>query len=239
MDTRRTYPTAVVARWLLAAILAAAVIFGCSKDDTVSNQTESLDGAALLGLATGRTLVYLRTDSARDSQFVLHVYETLDTVTVDGSGNDWTVAQRGEPTLSLKVTDQYVLQNGYWPVGIATSVDPVYFPTPPVLVSRHLDNGVLAGRYPAYRQGDVEQERLFLYSYFGFYFTRTFTGLTALTIPAGSFSAQSFEVQLFQGDINLDPLAIVHEYYVPGVGLVRLSFEAGAFKRDLSLVDYD
>jgi hypothetical protein len=238
MNTRSHRFAPSMARLTLLALIIVAVLIRCGEDKGGPEPTNTIDGAPLFGLVDGRTMVYLRTDSARDSQFVLHVHETLDTVTISGSGDDWSVTGTGQPRLSLKVTDQYILQNGFWPAGDSASL--VYFAVPPVLTPRHLNvSDTWDGYCPYYVEGSDSYQRLFLYSYFGFYFTRTFTGNVALTLPAGSFSAHRIDVQLYQSDLDVDPLANVQEFYVPAVGLVLLSFEAGAFKRVLSLVSYE
>jgi len=240
MNTRSPNAVPLTMRWAVLAVIVAAAMIRCGEDNGGPNPSDAVDGADLFGLADARTLVYLRTDTVRDSAFELHVYEALDTIVIRGNGDDWTVTGHGQPMLSLKVTGDFILQNGYWPVGTAASADLIYFAVPPVLMPRRLQaDQVWEGHYPFYRDGDTEYQRLFLYSYFGFYFTRSFTGNAALTLPAGSFTSLAFEVRLFQDDTDVHPLATVREYYVPAVGLVRLSFEAGAFKRVLNLVDYD
>lgn len=224
---------------LLLGLIALAGAIGCDGGSDVADSSGFDDSADLLGLTNNCTLVYLRTDSIRDSLFNLHVSTAQDTFIITGGQDDWIIGTTAQPVVSLKISDHWVIQNGYWPQ-LGGSPEIVYFAVPPMMMIRQLTSGAAwDGYFPLYRLGSEEVQHLFFTSYFGFHFSKSYSGQTQLSVPAGVFNAYAFQVLLFQTYDAIEPAATAHEYYVPDVGLVQLRFQAGAFKRVLSLVSYN
>ena len=239
MNTQCDQRTPWTFRLLFVGLIALAVAIGCDGSGDVSDSSDFDDSADLLGLTDNCTLVYLRTDSIRDSLFNLHVSTAQDTIIITGEQDDWVIGTTARPVVSLKISNHWVIQNGYWPPTDG-SQDIVYFAVPPMMMIRQLTSGAAwDGYFPLYSLGTEEVQHLFFTSYFGFHFSKSYSGQTQLSVPAGVFNASAFQVRLFQSYYAIEPAATAHEYYVPDVGLVQLSFQAGAFKRVLSLVSYN
>lgn len=239
MNTQCDQRTPRTFRLLLLGLIALAVAISCDGRSDVSDSADVDDSANLLGLTDNCTLVYLRTDSIRDSLFNLHVSTAEDTFIITGGQDDWVIGTTAQPVVSLKISDHWVIQNGYWPHPDG-SPEIVYFAVPPMMMIRQLTgDAAWDGYFPLYRLGSEEVQHLFFTSYFGFHFSKSYSGQTQLSVPAGAFNAYAFRVLLFHSYDAIEPAATAHEYYVPDVGLVRLSFQAGAFKRVLSLVSYN
>ncbi len=223
---------------LSGLLLALVVMIGCTEDGGPAGPSDPVDGVDLLGLEDGRRLIYLRLDSIRDDDFNLQVTEAYDTFLVTGTGEDWSIGNTAQPVISLKVTDLAVIQNGYWPL-VGGNPDIVHLPVPPVLMPRSLSNsGSWGGYCPQIQLGTEEVQHLFYYSYFGFHHTKSYVAYRQVNVPAGSFTAFQFNVNLYQFYDDTDPVATVLESYVPEIGLIQLTVSGGSFKRILSLVSY-
>ncbi|MDH3890925.1 MAG: hypothetical protein OEV49_07545 [candidate division Zixibacteria bacterium] len=239
MSDERPYIAVLFIRLLLVGLFAAGFLIGCGEEGGPSGSSGgALDGLDLLGLEDGRSLVYIRIDSIRDSSFNLYVSTSYDTFTITGDLEDWAIGNNHQPIISLKVSDQSVIQNGYWPLTVGTP-QITYLPVPPVMMPRQLSATDSWGGYvPLLQVGLEDVQHLFYYSYFGFHHSKSYVAHPQVTVPAGSFGAYQFDVRLYQRYDDTDPVAIVREYYVPNIGLVRLDISGGSFKRVLSLISY-
>lgn len=241
MFDNRPYLSALFIRVVLSALFIAAFLIGCGEEGGPSGSSGStFDGLDLLGLENGRILIYLRTDSTRDSELNLEVTTTYDTFTISGDQDDWAIGNNRQPVISLKVSDNSIIQNGYWPmVGGNPQIIPLH--VPPVVIPRNLSAGGSWGGYvPLLQVGAEEIQQLFYYSYFGFHHSKSYVAHPQITVPAGQFASYQFTARLYQRYDDTDPVATVQEYYVPDIGLVRQEISAGsAFKRVLSLISYE
>ncbi|MDH4157271.1 MAG: hypothetical protein OEW00_08350 [candidate division Zixibacteria bacterium] len=223
----------------LAAVLM--LLPGCGEDDGVSSQPPGyVNGLTLMGLVDNRSLQYIQTDTTTsfDPVYSVTVATVSKTIRIAGAGDEWIVMQADSPLINLRVTDESVIQNGYWQRD--NDVDSLfYIPIPPVVMMRSLwPQRSWEGFTPRLAAGETEVMLPFYYSNFGFSFTRTFADRRSLLVPAGSFETYHFSVDLFANPYDSLPAAHVDEYYAPGVGLVRLSLRGGPLVRTLSLVDY-
>lgn len=234
----------ILARFIrvsLLGLLVASVMFGCGEEGGPSNSSGGgIDGASLLGLENGRRLIYLRTDSIRDSDLNLVVTTAQDTFLIAGDSQDWSIGTNQQPIISLKISDNAIIQNGYWPI-VGGNPQITYLPTPPVLIPRNISAGDSWGGYlPLLQVGLEEVQQLFYYSYFGFHHTKSYVAHPQVIVPAGQFAAYQFNTLLYQRYDDVDPIATVQEYYVPDIGMVRQDITTGgAFKRVLSLISYE
>lgn len=240
MFDERPYNAARFIRLSLLGLFVAALLIGCGEEGGPAGSSESIDGVDLLGLEKGRSLIYLRVDSIRDSSFNLYVTTAYDTFIITGDLEDWAVGNNRQPIISLKVNDLAIIQNGYWPIEDGSN-QITYLPVPPVIIPRRFSAGGTWGGYlPLLQIGLEEVQHLFYYSYFGFHHTKWYAAHPQITVPAGSFAAYQFDVRLYQRYDDTVPVAIVREYYAPGIGLIRQEISAGsAFKRVLSLISYE
>jgi hypothetical protein len=229
-------------RALIAGLTAAVILLpGCGEDDGVSSQSPGyVNGLTLMGLADGRTLQYIRTDSTTSFDPVYDVSVTVEpeTIRIAGTGDEWIVMQSDSPLINLRVTDEAIIQNGYWQT--VNDVDSLfYIPVPPVVMMRSLwSQRSWQGFTPRLAAGETEVMLPLYYSNFGFSFTRMFTDRQSVLVPAGSFETYHFSVDLFANPYDSVPAAHVDEYYAPGVGVVQLSLRGGPLVRTLSLVDH-
>ncbi len=226
---------------IVAVLLAGTILPGCGEDDSIVSSRDQLDGVTLLGLVNNRTLTYLQTDTVVtiDSTYSISVTTSSEVIRLSAAGGNWTIKDGDVPLLSLKVTSESVIQNGYWrKVNGHDSL--IYFPAPPVVMTRS------PSRHPAW-QGFVpffdtdagSEARFFFYSYFGFYFSKEYRGTADLIVPAGAFTTHRFDVDLFVSQSDTLPAVQISEYYAPSVGLVQLQLRGGPLKRTLSLVGYN
>ncbi len=230
-------------RILITGLLLVSLAFGCSDDDGQVDPTSSgaaafSNGASLFGLVDDRTLIYVRTDTTWEPDFSFATSTRRDTISISGGDGDWVVKNATVPVLNLKVTDGWVIQNGYWRriegMDIIADIDP-----PPVLMTPGLEVGdSWQGHFPPFPGGLDDGEPFFYYSYFGFLYTREYLGRELLHVPGGSFNAYCFDVSLFWNSSDSVAAATAREYYVPAVGLVKLHFVGGPLKRTLSLISY-
>ncbi|MEW5995265.1 MAG: hypothetical protein AB1744_12860 [Candidatus Zixiibacteriota bacterium] len=223
---------------LLMALVCC--LAGCGEDDPVAS-VESLDGLSLLGLVNNRALTYLQTDTVVtiDSTYDVRVTTSSEVVRLSTSAGNWTVADGSLPVLSLKVSGDKVILNGYWRK--VDGMDSLFhFPTPPILMSRSVETMVpWEGFTPFFDSDSTSIARFFYYAYFGFYFTKEYRGAEELVLPAGSFTAHRFDVDLFVNQSDTIPAVRVSEYYATSVGLVKLHLQGGPLTRILSLVDFN
>ncbi len=230
-------------RILITVLLLASLAFGCSDDSDQIGPTSSgaaafSDGASLFGLVDNRTLVYVRTDTTWEPDFSFATSTRRDTISISGGEGNWVVRNATVPMLNLKVTDGWVIQNGYWRriegIDVIVDIDP-----PPVLMTPGLETGdSWQGYFPPFPGGLDDGEPFFYYSYFGFLFTREYLGRELLHVPGGSFNAYCFDVSLYWNSSDSVAAATAREYFVPAVGLVKLRFVGGPLKRTVSLISY-
>ncbi len=213
---------------------------GCSEDTPLlTPPLEQLDGAALLGLQDNRTLSYLQVDSVItiDSAYHVTVTTSVKTITLSGGGNDWIVRSDSQAILNLKLTDEAVIQTGYWRK-IDGNDSLIYFSEPVVVMPRSLSSQPeWSGFTPFFNDGDGDIAYLFYYSYFGFFFEKHLVDTVTVLLPAGSFATYRFDTELFVASGDTIPLVQVSEYYSPDRGLVKLTLRGGALRRTLSLTD--
>ncbi len=224
-----------------AVVLLVSWTVGCGGEDPVGPGLENLDGSQLLGLANNRTLTYLRIDTVVTigSSYEVTVTTSSDVIRIVSGGGTWTVKDGEAALVSLRVTSDAVIQIGYWrKIGGKDSL--MYFAVPPVVMHRNLKaQRVWEGFTPRYDTDTSTLSRLFYFSYFGFHFRKEYRGTVDLVVPAGSFTAHRFDVELFAQPSDTVAALRVSEFYVPLVGLVQLQLQGGPLKRTLSLVGHD
>ena len=225
----------------MAALMIVGVLLaaGCSDDDSSPNRsgTAGIDGANLIGLASDRVLTFLQTDTITDSSLSVSIAVSQRSLTVTGSGSDWIINDGDNPVANLKLNDESITLNGYWRTDQGTP-SLSYFAVPPVMMPRDLSNGdVWSGYTPEINLGSGNEPFTFAFCYFGFFFTKEYVGRQLIQLPAGSFEAYRFDVQLFRNYADALPAAEIQEYYDPAVGLVQLNFRGGPTNRTLSLIN--
>jgi hypothetical protein len=229
---------------VLILITVALLGLGCGEDQVspnASNSPSAANAASLMGLHSGRTLMYLQTDTvvSVDSVYDVEVKAANMTVVMDGSDDDWIVVIDEHPIMNLKVSDGALLMNGYWTNEGGSDVLH-YFASPPILIERTLSKETgWTGYTPFFTTGSTDQVRAIYTAYFGFHFIRRYIGVEEVTVPAGIFDAHRLEVELFLRPWDTAPAATAVEHYASGVGLVRLQWRGGSLNRTLSLYDYD
>jgi len=223
---------------ILLATVAILIMAGCSEDgsSTTRSRSSGIDGANLIGLTSDRVLTFLQTDTITDSSLTVSVSTQQRTISVTGSGNDWIISDANQPLANLRVNDESITLNGYWhDNGGSDTLS--YFPVPPVLMQRDLKSGLAwEGYTPEINLGNGNEPLAFAFCYFGFFFTKQFVGQELIQLPAGSFEAYHFEVELRRGYADSLPVAYAHEYYDSTVGLVQLNFRGGPTNHTLSLI---
>lgn len=223
----------------IIGVCAGCLLLGCGEDDVVISPLERLDGASLLGLANGRSLNYLQTDTvvSIDPIYSVTVTTSSRAVRIGGGGSDWVVKKGDSPLINLKLTNESVIQNGYWRT-IDGHDSVFYFATPPVIMSRSLASEPSWDGYTPFFETDTSSlSLLFCYAYFGFHFEKQFIENVHLLLPAGSFDTYRFDVSLFVDPSDTVPVVRISEYYAPGIGLVKLRLKGGPLTRTLSLID--
>ena len=223
----------------IIGLCAGCLLLGCGEDDVILSPLERLDGASLLGLVNNRTLSYLQTDTvvSIDPVYSVTVTTSSQVIKINGSGSDWVIKDGDNPLINLKLTNESVIQNGYW-----RTVDDhdslFYFAEPPILMARSLaSERSWEGYTPFYETDTSSLSLLFYYAYFGFHFEKQFVDSVHLLLPAGSFNACRFDVSLFVNPSDTIPVVRISEYYAPAIGLVKLHLKGGPLSRTLSLVD--
>lgn len=223
-------------------IMLCLLTVGCGEESSTTaslSGSSGSDGANLMGLINNRTLTYLQTDTIVivDPNYEITVPPPATTIiTVAGSSNDWIVSVDDVPSLNLKLTSQSVLLNGYWDQR-GSSDHLFYFAVPPILMNRSLKADEPWSGFTPFFGTETENLRRPIYNcYFGFFFTRTYTGREEIIVTAGQFQAWRFDVELFTGEFDQVPAATVVEHYVTGTGLVRLHWRGGSLNRTLSLI---
>jgi hypothetical protein len=158
-------------------------------------------------------------------------------IKISGSGSDWVIKDGDNPLINLKLTNESVIQNGYWRM-VDDHDSLFYFAEPSILMTRSLaaDRG-WDGYTPFYETDTSSLSLLFYYCYFGFHFEKQFVDSVHLLLPAGSFTACRFDVSLFDNPFDTIPVVRISEYYAPAIGLVKLHLKGGPLSRTLSLID--
>ncbi|MEA3296572.1 MAG: hypothetical protein U9R56_01765 [candidate division Zixibacteria bacterium] len=230
--------------FILVVLLATALVISCSDDDGVSSSSSSqssgyTDAVNLFGLVDGRTLIYVQTDTTWTDGFGYNTKTYRDTVNISGAEEDWIIMDGSVPVLNLKVSNGWVLQNGYWnsegSTDVFTDIDPS-----PVLISPEAEEGdIWEGHFPSFVMDGQDPGPFYCYSYFGFFYNREFIGLEQLQVPGGAFDAYRIDVKLFWNPFDTEPAAVSTEYYVPGIGLVKLRYVGGPLRRTMSLFSYN
>jgi len=231
--------------WLVFFLCMTLLFAACSDSDEEEESSTgpslTVKGADLLGLVDGRTLEYVVSDTII-IWFPSYSVET-DTCTqiirISGEDNDWIIRDDNTLMLNLKVSDPFVLHNGYWrKVGQYDAL--IWFPVPAIAMDRSVsENQSWNGFVPVYTTDSGDMSFSFYYGYFGFHFTKTFAGLEEIFVPAYGGSAYRYDIKLFGKADDNDPLATVVEYYVANIGLVRQEFHAEGWTRVLSLRAYN
>jgi hypothetical protein len=228
-------------RLLICAIgmCAGCFLLGCGEDGVIISPLERLDGASLLGLVNNRTLSYLQTDTvvSIDPTYRVTVTTSSQVIKIGGGGSDWVIKNGDSPLINLKLTNESVIQNGYWRI-VDDHDSLFYFAKPPILMTRSLASNRNWNGYTPFFETDISSlSLLFYYASFGFHFKKQFVDNVHLLLPAGSFDAYRFDVSLFINPSDTIPVVRMSEYYAPAIGLVKLHLRGGALSRTLSLVD--
>ena len=229
--------------WFVCFLCALLLVVACTDDDGLTPgpaPSLSLSGPDLLGLVDGRTLEYLRTDTIVTWIPDYRVQEDTGTeiISIVGSGSDWIIRDDTVPLLNLKVSDPFILHNGYWRK-VADSDALVYFPVPAISLDRSAtQDEPWSGFIPACTSDSGSMSYVFYYGYFGFYFTKSYSGTEQIFVPAFGGNAFRHNVKLFRDQDDTDPVATVVEHYAPGIGLVRQELRAEGLVRILSLRAY-
>ena len=191
-----------------------------------------------MGLTNNRTLNYMQIDTiiTMDSVYQMTVNDTSLIITISGTSDEWMIKDDNRPMINLLVSDPYVLQNGYWSrINGRDSLR--YFADPPIIMPQKIKEGDAWRGFTPFYQGDsAEFKRQFYNYYFGFYYTRTYSGTEQIILPSGVFEAVRIDVDLYLDKARTTPEATVVEYYASGVGLVKLVWRGVSLKRTLSLV---
>ncbi len=220
------------------------LLAGCSEDEddgTGSGPSFAVGGRDLLGLVDGRTLDYMVIDTIITwlPSYNVEVDTGTQIIWISGDGDDWIIKDGGTPLLNLKISEPFVLHNGYWrKVGVSDAL--VYFPVPAIA----MDGSAIQGEswscdVPAYTSDSGDFSFAFYYGYFGFHFTKTYTGVEEIFVPAFAGNSYRYEVKLFADTDHEDPVATIVEYYVPTIGLLRQEFHAEGLTRVLNLRAYN
>ncbi len=222
---------------LVVILSAAAWLGGCSDSATNSNPKLIPASGNILGLQDGRTLDYIRIDST--ITYYPSLRRTVDTgtqiVTISGADNDWTLSDENGPLISLKLSEPFVLQNGYWRKVGGLDAQVIY-PIPAVVIDTRMQPGdSLEATVPLYTSDSGTQRFAFMYAYFGFYVRKYYRGQEQILTPAWAGNAHRFDVDLYLNQSDSSPMAKVVEYYAPGLGLVRWEFRGDGFTRVLTL----
>ncbi len=222
----------------LFVTLAILIMAGCSEDGdtTTRSRSSAVDGADLMGLTSDRALTFLQTDTITDSSLTVSVATLHRTIRVTGSGTDWIVNDDSQPLVNLRLNDESITLNGYWHDNGGQSTL-TYFAVPPVLMQRSLKQGLTwEGYTPEIDLGNGNEPLSFAFCYFGFFFTKQYIGQELIQLPAGSYDAYHFRVELRRSYADDMPVAYADEYYDSVVGLVQLQFRGGPTNRTLSLI---
>lgn len=223
---------------ILLAILLLFLFCGCGSDNGVNSPQET-DGLSLLGLVNNRTFNYIETDTnITFDPFTVSFSDTILTITITGSSDDWIISNGQKPIINLKVSSLSIIQNGYWTMFNAQD-SLVYIAAPPVLMDRTLNLNKSWDYYtPFYNTGTTPILFPFYISNFGFKVTKMYTGREDIITPAGEFSAFRFELKLYTSAFGDQPVAEIVEYYVPNIGLVKQDMVNGGLRRSIILVNY-
>ncbi|MFZ5979427.1 MAG: hypothetical protein ACOYVF_02240 [Candidatus Zixiibacteriota bacterium] len=225
---------------LIMILILALSWTGCDENDSDEGLSPtSVEGLNLLGLVNNRSLYYFQLDTTTlVPSFEVEIDSLFRTINIAGSGTGWVVSDDDQPLINLLITNHYILQNGYWQD--AGAVDSLYyFPIPSVLMMRSFENSVPWKDYTpplATDSGNIHYP--FYYSYFGFYFEKTFVGTEQLVLTPGEFTAYRFDTDLYLNRTDTVPVATATEYYTPNIGLIKLVFTGQGLKRYLYLVSY-
>ena len=220
-------------------LIGMLVVTGCEDSNNIVNTPKEIDGLSLLGLSNGRTLVYIQTDTIISLDPIsVTITDTTLSILITGTGNDWIIHNGTEKLINLKVASSSIIQNGYWKK-INGQDSLMYFAAPPLLMERTLNPDLNWDYDTPFYQTDSSSEKLpFYYANFGFQVNKSYIGIETIITPAGEFDSYRFDLLLYTADYGNDPVAIVSEYYVPNIGLVKQDFNIGALKRSLILVNY-
>lgn len=224
---------------LLLILLTAAGWVGCDDDSDESLSPTAVEGLNLMGLANNRALYYFQLDTTTlVPSFDIEIDSAYRTVNITGTGTDWIISDDGQPVVNLLVTENYILQNGFWrDAGASDSLH--YFPIPSVLMVREFETAGLWDDYtPVLTTDSGDIHYPFYYTNFGFYYEKEYIGTEHLILTPGEFTAYRFETALYLNRTDTVPVATVTEYYAPGIGLIKMIFSGQGLKRHLYLVNY-
>ena len=214
-------------------------ITGCEDSNNIINSPKSIDGLSLLGLSNGRTFVYLQTDTVVTANpFTVSVSDTTCTITITGSGDDWIISEGTTKIINLKVGASSIIQNGYW-TNINSQDSLIYFAAPPVLMERTLATGLSWQYYtPFYKPTGTPTYFPFYIANFGFQVVKSYSGIENIITPAGEFDTYRYDLELYTTAFGDSPVAVIAEYFVPNIGLVRQDFNNGALRSSIILANY-
>jgi hypothetical protein len=222
---------------ILCGLLLSA---GCTENGSGTSPDKSSDGTQLLGLVNGRTLEYLQTDTLTTfiPDYRVTVTSSVVKIRMSGAEADWIISLDARPVINLKLSDPYVLQNGYWHPSLGGDTL-VYFAEPAVIMKRSVGGSDKWTSYtPMYFTGTSNTAWIFYNAYFGFYTEKKTAGTEQLLLPAGAFTTSRFDVDLYGSQYDSVAVAQSTEYYAPAIGLAKLVFKGQGLNRTLSLIKY-
>ncbi|MEA2030696.1 MAG: hypothetical protein U9N55_03760 [candidate division Zixibacteria bacterium] len=222
---------------LIAISLLMFLLVSCGEESSSPTQTDgSIDGASLLGLVDGGTLTYLQSDTVVTPDYLIETSETMITVSVSGSDDDWIISHNNHSPITLKLSLESVLVNSYQ-YGDST----IYFPEPPALLKREIsEEQTWSGYTPVYSDSLGEERYTDIFINYGFSFNKTYKGTELVTVTAGEFDAYRFDVELFLEQDDSTPVANITEYYAKDIGLVKYQLKnAAGLTRVLSLIEHE
>jgi len=224
---------------LIMILLALYLGLACDEKNNPADSEETTEGLNLLGLVNNRTLNYFQIDTVTlIPSFDIEIDSSNFTIRISGAGNNWVIKDHEQPLINMLVSNNYILQNGFWR-DINGTDTLFYFPLPSVVMMRSFQTNTYWDDITPRLTTDTGDIRYPFYNcYFGFYYEKAYVGTKALTLTPGEFTAYRFDVNLYLNQTDSLPVATASEYYSPSVGLVKIIFNGQGLKRNIYLISY-
>lgn len=220
-------------------MIISLIMTGCADSDNPVNTPGSFDARSLMGLVDGRTLYYIQTEiEVTIEPFSITKTDTVIEVSVGGADDDWIFYRSNQPLINLKISENSIIQNGYWRTfnGIDSLV---YYTTPPLILERTVQQNSSWIYYTPYYQSEGGQSLLpYYFANFGFKVSKTYVGNETVITPAGEFDTYRYDLVLSTSEFGENAVAEISEYYAPNIGLVKQVLVNGSDSRSLILFDY-
>ncbi len=220
--------------------LFTVAVFGCSNSSDPVAPTNLASGADLMGLRTNHTLRYV----IYDSTSIYFPYYSIEVDTSEtqmritgGAGGTVELAFDNIPQALLTIDNIGVLLSGQI-IPNANPPDTNYFYPTPVLIPQSYTVGTIqASTSPPFAIDSAEKKLTMFFLNYGYYTERIFMGLEDIVLPISSYNAYHFQSDIFIDDNAATPLMTAHEYYAPGVGLVKMELQAAGTRRIIVLLE--